>query len=351
MVADTQSQLIVRADANGAIGTGHLMRSLALAQGWKSAGGAIVFVTNCASADLLERLKRENFAVVAVENSYPHPADWETTRRVLGNYPRAWCAVDGYHFDRIFHEKIRANGNRVLAIDDTAQISFYETDAILNQNINAEKLRYDCPEDTILFLGTTYALLRDEFLERRNRQREIPVVARRILVTMGGGDFHNQTLKVIRAVKWAAIENLEVKAVVGASNPHLAALKQAIENSPADIDLIVNAENMPELMAWADICVSAAGSTCWEAAFMNLPTMLLITADNQTGIADGLNKIGFAENLGWFEQVSEENLMEKLNAILSDARRRERMSGRGGEIVDGRGRNRIVETLLSTLNA
>ena len=35
--------LVIRADANIAIGTGHVMRCLALAQAWQDAGGRVVF--------------------------------------------------------------------------------------------------------------------------------------------------------------------------------------------------------------------------------------------------------------------------------------------------------------------
>lgn len=345
MVAGAKSNLIIRADANAEIGTGHLMRCFALAQSWKAAGGKVVFITNCKSSNLIERLKNENFEVVEIENSYPHLADWLATQAVLKNYPKAWCAVDGYHFDAKFHGLIRRNGNRVLVVDDTAHLDFYDADAILNQNINADELNYNCPPETQLLLGTQYVMLRQEFLARRDWQREIPEIARKILITMGGGDFHNQTLKAIRAVEQLKVENLQVKAIIGASNPHFAGLQKAVENSSVHIELIVGAENMSELMAWADICVSAAGSTCWETAFMHLPSVLIVTAENQTGIADGLDNRNFAVNLGWFEQVSETDLSKNSSEILLDKKRRREMSEAGREIVNGSGVARLVEFL------
>ena len=41
--------LIVRADADSQMGTGHLMRCLALGQAWKDAGGEVLFLTRCAN--------------------------------------------------------------------------------------------------------------------------------------------------------------------------------------------------------------------------------------------------------------------------------------------------------------
>lgn len=338
--------LIIRADANSRMGTGHLMRTLALAQGWRANGGSVTFVTNCESPELRGRLKDEGFALFEIEQSYPHPSDLAVTRKILENYPLAWCVVDGYHFDAGFHGKIRQSGNRILMIDDTAHLPFYDADAILNQNINAGELRYNCSKDTILLLGTSYALLRSEFLRWQNWERKIQTVARKILITMGGSDFHNQTLKVVRAVEQLEIENLEVKAVVGTSNSHFAALEQIVKHSHVPLELIKSANNMSELIAWADVGVSAAGSTCWEMAFLRLPSLLIVTADNQLGIADGSNKKGFAENLGCFRSLSVEKLAEKLTQLLNDAKRRKQMSISGGEVVDGNGAKRIVCRLV-----
>lgn len=322
------------------------MRSISLAQSWRAnTDGAIVFVTNCESEALRAKLKKEKFEIVEVANSHPHAADWTTTRQVLEKRQAAWCAVDGYHFDADFHRKIRENGNRVLAIDDTAHLDFYDADAVLNQNINADELQYNYPKDTITLFGTHYALLRDEFAAWQDWRREIPPIARKILITMGGGDFHNLTLRVLRAVERLKIENLEIKAVIGAANPHSTELERFAARSSVHIDLIKNAENMAELMAWAAAGVSAAGSTCWELAFMRLPSILITAAENQTGLAAGLSGTGFAKNLGWFEEFSEADLSGVLSELLLDEKRRRKMSEAGRDIVDGRGANRVVKRL------
>jgi UDP-2,4-diacetamido-2,4,6-trideoxy-beta-L-altropyranose hydrolase len=338
-------KLFFRTDAGIEIGSGHLMRSFALAQSWQASGGKVTFITNCESISLIEKLKNEGFEVVEIENSYPHPSDWEQTAKVLKQSPDSWCVVDGYLFDSDYYGLIRQNGNRVLVVDDTVRLPFYDADAILNQNINAEKLKYNSPPETKLLLGTKYTMLRREFLKRQNFQRETAEIANKILITMGGSDLQNQTLKAIRAIEKLKCENLEVRVVVGSSNPHLAELEKEIEKSPVPIELIHNAENMPELMAWANLAISAAGSTCWELCFMKVPTVLIITAKNQNEIATGLDEAGFAENLGWFERFSFENLAEQIGIILFNKMKRKKMSSMGREIIDGGGTNRIVGIL------
>lgn len=339
--------MIIRADANAKIGSGHIMRMFALAQTWQLKAGQVIFITNCESLTLVEKLTNQNFEVVAIENSYPHQADWEITKEILDKYPGSWCAVDGYHFDNDFYSLIRENGNRLMVVDDTVRLDFYAADVILNQNINAEKLIYKCPPETKLLLGAKYAILRREFLNWQNWQRETPQIARNILITMGGSDFHNQTSKAISAIADLNDESLNIRAVVGSSNLHLTELNEKVEDLAVQIEILENAENMSELMSWADLAISAGGSTCWELCFMQLPSLLILTADNQKGIIEGLSQSGFAENLGWFENVISTDITNSLREILPAAGKRREMAEIGRKLVDGLGKIRIIEILES----
>ena len=337
--------LLIRADASALIGTGHLMRCLALAQGWKTRGGQATFITACESEGLRHRLSDEGFQVIMLERPYPEPADWETTSQALAARSAAWVVLDGYHFDSAYQRWIREAGHRLLVIDDTAHLDHYYADVVLNQNINAERLRYSCEPYTRLLLGTRYALLRSEFLAWQGWRREIPDVARKVLVTLGGGDPDNQTLKVIRALQQVDVNGVEALVVAGGSNPHCQELQSAVNNSGFLIRLVCNVTDMSELMAWADVVVSAGGSTCWELAFMGLPAVVLVLAENQQGIADGLDRAGGVFNLGWYTEVSIAQLASILGGLLKNPGSRRQMSQRGRELVDGLGAERVVEAL------
>ena len=56
-------KVVFRADAYRAIGTGHIMRCLALAQGCLEMDMEVVFLTFCEDPGLIERLSRESFKV------------------------------------------------------------------------------------------------------------------------------------------------------------------------------------------------------------------------------------------------------------------------------------------------
>ena len=78
------STLILRADASIAMGTGHLMRCLALAQAWQDHGGECIFAMAESTASAEERIRRENFEVITLTESPGYPAgrgaDWSNSR-------------------------------------------------------------------------------------------------------------------------------------------------------------------------------------------------------------------------------------------------------------------------------
>ncbi len=336
--------LLIRTDANARIGTGHLMRCLALAQAWRAEGGAVTFVTACDSEGLLRRLRDEGTGVFRLDSTYPEPGEWETTSRALAAHPGAWVVLDGYHFDPAYQRRIRETGHPLLVIDDLAHLDCYVADLILNQNIYAEDLHYDHEPGTRLLLGTAYALLRREFWPWQTWQRETPEVARKVLVTLGGSDPDNQTLKVIRALQGVDVPGLEATVVVGASNPHVADLEAAAGDSQS-IRLVRNVINMPELMSWADVAISAGGSTCWELMLMGVPSLLVTLAENQRRIAEALDRIGFAVSLGWYSELEVETLQAEMEKLMLDPSMRCQMSTIGPRWVDGAGAKRTCEVL------
>lgn len=336
--------LVVRADANVSMGTGHLMRCLALAQAWQVQGKRVIFITACNNDSLCRRLTDENFEVVSLPASYPDPVDKDITLSRLTNASSAWVALDGYHLDTTYQRYLKAAGHRLLVIDDTAHLNEYCTDILLNQNINADQLTYSLPPTAHCLLGLRYALLRREFWPWRGQPHHISQTVRRILVTLGGSDPDNQTLKVMQALQRLAFDGLEVVVVVGGSNPHLSQLKAVAAASSLNFRLVHNVRNMPDLMAWADVTISAGGSTCWELAFMGLPQVIIVLADNQRGMAQSLSETGLALNLGWFEQVTEADIINALLDLINEDGRRQ-MSRQGQMLVDGRGSHRVLEVM------
>lgn len=338
--------MLVRADAGPQIGIGHVMRCLALAQAWLKVGGKATFVSAADNPVLEARLIEEGMHVAHIAAQPGSDEDVQQTVRLARQKEAAWVVVDGYHFRATYQHALKANGLRIFWIDDYGHAEYYAADWVLNQNMHADESLYRNRESyTRLLLGPHYALLQREFLNWRGWRRSTPAVGRKVLVTMGGGDPANITLRVIRALDKVAVEGLEVIVVVGSTNPHVEMLKATVHESELMIRLKQTTSEMPELMAWADLAVSGGGSTCWELTFMGVPTITLILAENQKLAAMTLANRGVSMCLGEGKNVNPQSIRRALTRLLKDRNTRQQMMEKGQCLVDGSGAKEIVKLL------
>jgi UDP-2,4-diacetamido-2,4,6-trideoxy-beta-L-altropyranose hydrolase len=269
--------------------------------------------------------------------------DATTTVGLAHEVGAEWIITDGYHFSADYQRTIKESRVKLLFIDDYGHCDHYYADIVLNQNLNANEDLYQRREPyTRLLLGPEFVLLRREFLRYRGLRREVPEVGRRLLATFGGADHHNVTLKVIRALEQVDVPGLNAEVAVGGWNPHVEEIEEAVKRSSSPIGLRRDTVDMPSLMAWADLAVSAAGTTVWELAFMGLPSLTVATSENQRSLAAQADIAGVSSSVGWYDRLSSSELAERVEKLLKHKEMRERMSRTGRKLVDGDGASRVL---------
>jgi UDP-2,4-diacetamido-2,4,6-trideoxy-beta-L-altropyranose hydrolase len=358
-LSEKNFNMLIRADALPEIGIGHVMRCLSLAQAINNNKNKTVFVTNISSSFLEDRLISEGIEVHYLPENLDQLTDIQETIKIVQKLQKEWVIVDGYHFNGEYQKQLKKAGLKVLFFDDYGHCDYYYADIILNQNLGANKNLYlNRKNYTQLLLGTNYTLLRKEFWQWREWQRGINPVAKKILVTLGGSDPDNFTLKVIKALYSLSIlpnleiddiplirEELEVIVIVGGSNPHFQELSSFCQSLDFNITLKRNVTNISELMAWADLAIAAGGSTNWELAFMGLPSIIITIADNQKEIAEKLGQMGLTISLGWHEEVTVEMIAEAIAKLKESPEQRYQMSKQGRKLIDGYGSSRVLEKM------
>jgi len=334
--------LLIRADASAPIGTGHVMRCLALAQAWQDVGGTALFAMAQSTDSIRTRLTHESCEVMNVARD---GNDLSQTVSLAHSKNCEWVVVDGYQFDGNYQHGLKAAGLRVLFLDDYGHAQQYAANLVLNQNVSANPTLYsDRGPDSRLLLGPGYATMRREFSPWSNWERRFSADCRRLLVMMGGSDQANITATVIEGLRRAAIDSLDVTVLVGGSNPHFTELQAVASSSGLKLQLLRDISNIGEIMAAADIAISAAGSTCWELCLLALPSLLIDVADNQSAVARALHDRGCAIHLG-DHTVSAETVSEKLKLLAANHELRQSLGRRSRELVDGRGAARVVSLM------
>lgn len=337
--------LLIRADASPAIGHGHVMRCLALAQAWQDRGGRCVFVTSQPASAIEARLASEGFAVLKVAAIPGSREDASQLAASAMQHDTRWVVIDGYHFALEYQQILKSAGLKLLVIDDYGQIGGYAADIILDQNAGAREILYAHREPAAeLLLGTRYAMLRREFRAWGEWKREIPPVARKILVTMGGSDPEDLTFRNAEALLRSGENDLDVTAVVGTSSSQRKTL-ETLAAGDRRLRVLMNPPNMPELMAWADMAVIAGGGTLWELFHMGCPVLSFSRNVQQYHILTRLRMQRTIEFLGPGQDFDVEQFVSAVAALAASQERRSEMSRLGRIAVDALGAQRICEVI------
>ncbi len=339
-------RLLIRADAGPEIGSGHLLRCLAISQAWREMGGEAA-VTGLLDPPSQARVRDEGLNLQALAGCSPGSSqDAAQTVASARAFGAELVVVDGYPLGTSYQRSLQAAGLKLLCVDDDGRSKEYCCDAILNQNSEQARSLYDRrPPGCKLLLGPGYALLRKEFLSWAGSTRPVPERATRLLVTMGGSDPGQVTETVLPA---ALESGLEVVVVTGASNPQSDRLAEVVDEIPRVI--VKHAvQDMASLMAECDLALTGAGSTCWELAFMGVPAILVVLASNQEMVASTIAGSGAGLVAGHAPLAASSGLGDLLASLVPAQARRQAMAEAGRKLVDGGGPARVADALRDLL--
>ena len=302
-------KVVFRADASLAMGTGHVMRCLALAQALKDNKVNVEFICRKHKGSLIDKIRSNRLNVHELEvleeadDKLAHShwlgatqqQDADDCIEILKSEKIDWLIVDHYALDEQWQKKLKPYYEKLMVIDDLADRK-HQCDILLDQNFGRSLQDYKelVPTSSKLLMGSKYALLRPEFEKYRqyslNRRKNEKF--KKLLVNMGGTDTDNITGKVIERLQIAKLpKDVEITIVMGKTAPHLSNIITSVNKLPYGSEVKVDVDNMAELMANADIAIGASGATTWERCCLGLPTIQLVTAYNQEFIASKLNKI------------------------------------------------------------
>lgn len=325
------------------------MRTLAVAQAWRLDGGAVRYVARELPDALEDRLRRDGCDVERWPDiTAGSAADGRRLRDAVSSGDAAAVLVDGYAFGDAFRRQLSGTHATTMLLHDYGMNEPLWLDFILNANPHARRELYPLVDGRRQLLGLRWAMLRREFVTALRHggpapDARIPGRAR-VLVTLGGGDPHDVTGRIIDAME-AVDRPLEVCALVGAANPHMERLRRRAARSRHTIRVCAAVDDMPAMMAWADVAVAAAGSTSWELAWMGVPWLSIAFADNQRPILDELHARGLAVALGWHDNVTSPKIAEALSTLLTQSRARARLAAKVAPLIDGAGAARIAGVL------
>lgn len=334
------TMIYIRADGNPKIGSGHIMRCLSLADGFRKIGQDAVFIT--ADNHFQDVIQKRGYRCIVLHTEYHHMEnELPVLRQILQTHRPRCILLDSYYVTPSYMAAIRQKAP-LIYIDDQNAFD-YPADIVVNYTLYADKLIYP-PNKRYLF-GPEYALLREEFQGVPRRQAAEQV--RHVLLSAGGADPEHVALGVVRYLREQWSDSVTYHVVLGAMNQDT----EAIESIAAGLKHIVlhrQVSDMCSLMLKCDAAVSAGGTTLFELCACGVPTVTYVLADNQIMNAVSFEETGLMLCAGDIRKDDRfaPHIFEKLDVLMQNQPLRQRMIERMQALVDGCGAKRLAKAIV-----
>ena len=289
-------QAFFRVDASFKLGYGHIHRCITLANSFASIGVNCSFI--CKDLEgLPKNLIRSQGHKLELISSSDLKNNWlddvVNTKNIIKKAVD-YIIVDHYEINYLWQQELKKLSKHLIVIDDLANKK-HDCDILINQNLGTVKEDYInlVSQETKLFIGPQYALLRPEFKEFRDFsiKRRKNLTIKNLLISLGGVDKNNFVYKVLSALKKIEYENLsQIDVIIGNGNNKKESLKKISDEFSISVNFYENITNMAEIMSRSDLIIGAGGISSWERCSLGIPSIIFILASNQKRGAYALEK-------------------------------------------------------------
>ncbi len=335
-------RILFLADAGPQIGGGHVMRCLTLAGALSDLGASCGVMAPPPVAQLMARFARPDIAQVACT-----PADL-----VAAASDQVADIVIMDHYGLGLAEEQRLLQRRKLVVFEDLPGRRHACHLLLDQTLGRVASDYAglVPQTATVLAGPTYALVRPEFRALRKSalaRRRQGVSDGPILVAMGLTDLMGITARVVEGLlSQVQVRQNPIIAVVGAAAPSLPRLRALAQDHPR-LSIEVEALNMADLMAKADLAIGAGGSSTWERCCMGLPSITVVLADNQADQTHSLAAAGASLALDGRAADFDQALALALSTGFQAPDVWRDLGQAASRICDGQGASRVAKAVLA----
>lgn len=337
--------VLIRADGNERIGSGHIMRTKSIAAQLKGLGAKVLYAL---ADERGKRLINNEFQSVILSSNYECLDDEiNTLSSVVKEQKIKLILLDSYFVTPKYFKELKKLA-KVAYIDDLDAFA-YECEALINYGAFFDKNEYKARQNLAKkhFLGSEFAPLRAEF--RSTQKSSKNTQKKQVLLTTGNTDLLGIMPRLLEAfLSDESLKNLEFLAISGAFNEHENQLL-ALSAKHKNIKVLKNPENMAQIMSEADFVLSAGGSTLYELASLAKAVICFSIASNQNNIkswAEAGAMLYAGDAKADFDSVIVKSL-NLLKSLLNDENLAKTLGQKAHFFVDGKGAIRLAKKLLS----
>lgn len=332
-------RVLFRVDGGGAMGMGHVYRSLAAADALSqvSPTADICFLMRADLHEGVQQVSRAGWPVRVLAGK-----DASVLAAIRDYSPNIVVNDLPFLDDSYLGSLATLGASTINLVDSLADIENpANMAAILIAALSEEQVDLDD-----YHAGPAYAILRDSFQSRAASLGEPSDHGHRVVVSFGGSDPQKLTLKALSALGPLVTSlDLTVNVVLGpafAFGPELSELTRSLSYQPR---ISRNVEHMADLLFEADLVLCSGGMTVFEIAALGKPGIVLCQNAKEELRMQRFSQFGSIVHLGLGPEVPDAALTDSVRDLLTDREKRRKMSEAGTQLVDARGAARVAKVM------
>jgi UDP-2,4-diacetamido-2,4,6-trideoxy-beta-L-altropyranose hydrolase len=359
-------KVFFRVDSSNEVGTGHVRRCLTIAKGLKAIGVKdVVFICSRLDGNIIDDISNHSFEVRIIARSsefnlkdvqqYRVPEinrlyqvqveDAEQTVAVLKNEQPNILLIDSYLIAETWENIVRPYVKSLVVIDDLAN-RFHNCDIIIDNNFSDILDRYDLlvPSQCRKLCGTKYVLLNQDFLSVSNTRESIVNITKILIFFSGSVELNPFAVSVVNKLTSVNPDSIHIDVVVGGDNEDVIEVTNSITRP--NTTAFGSVPNFVQLMKNANLAIGAGGITNWERCYLGLPAIVVAIAKNQVPSSSSLSKGDYINYVGELSDESPAKIEEIVHHFINNTVLLNRQSKLCQKLVDGKGLNRVLISLL-----
>lgn len=220
---------------------------------------------------------------------------------------------------------------KIVVIDNYENTSL-NADLIIWPWSMLKELKRKIPQNLYrkILTGPDYMIL-GKIPQRRIRKKN----SKTILVSMGGSDKYNLTLKLVKELKKSQLK-FKFQIVIGKFFEDIKNIEREIKNDNR-FSIEKNLDNLIPLMMNSKIGIFTFGITTYEALFAGLPSIVLTHSLQNDYYAKLLAKKECIDYIGYYKKINFHNIPDRILNFVENENKMNQISEKGMKIVDGNG--------------
>tara|TARA_Y100000591_G_C21485753_1_gene522698 strand:- start:111 stop:620 length:510 start_codon:yes stop_codon:yes gene_type:complete len=164
------------------------------------------------------------------------------------------------------------------------------------------------------------------------------------MVNFGGFDNKNHLIKFIKKLKSIDLD-IYVTFITGNENKKTKEILNISKTLNFKNKVIPFTKSIAQIMLNSDLAISTPSVSSLERCCMGLPSIDIITSNNQKIISKNLNKLGASISLGEVNKITQKDIFKKLSLINNKKNFLNKMSRKASKVCNGSGKKEIFKEI------